>query len=119
MDEARDELRAGNYAAARELLQELIKGGAGGEATELLGQVNRALEQANLSRLGSLESTPVANFAPSDLAKLNLDHRSGFLLSQIDGMMTFEDILDLSAMSRLETLEVLVDLYEREIIVTV
>lgn len=119
MDEARDELRAGNYAAARALLQELIKGGAGGEATELLGQVNRALEQANLSRLGSLESTPVANFAPSDLAKLNLDHRSGFLLSQIDGMMTFEDILDLSAMSRLETLEVLVDLYEREIIVTV
>ena len=45
-----------------------------------------------------------------------LDHRAGFVLSQVDGFLSFEDICDLSGMSRLQTLRTLALLLDREII---
>jgi hypothetical protein len=52
----------------------------------------------------------------SDIAGLDLDHRAGFILSQIDSLSTYEDIIELSSMSRLETLSVLASLVEKELI---
>ena len=37
-----------------------------------------------------------------ELAKYQLDHRTAFLLSRVDGTLTIEDVLDVSGMARLE-----------------
>ena len=114
---ARQHYESGQIEQAQQLLEEhLEQEPEDAGARELLGSIQDELERQHLNRLGSLTHTPVINVALRDLANLDLDHRSGFLISQIDGMMTFEDILDLSAMSRLETMEVLADLLEREVI---
>jgi len=44
------------------------------------------------------------------------DHRAGFIVSQVDGSLSFEDICDLSGMTRLETLRTLVQLLEAGVI---
>ena len=116
-EKARALYEDGQFVEARDLLTAHIKENREPWATELLVFVERELERQQLAQLGSLTKTPVLDVKMSMLSSLNLDHRSGFLLSQIDGFMTFEDILDLSAMSRLETLEVLAELMGKGIIV--
>ena len=116
-EKARALYEDGQFAKARDLIVKVIAEGGAPWASEMLDSVEGELERSHIDALGSLTKTPVLDVKMSMLPQLNLDHRSGFLLSQIDGFMTFEDILDLSAMSRLETLEVLVDLMDKGIIV--
>jgi hypothetical protein len=49
----------------------------------------------------------------SQLRWLGLDHRSGFLLSRIDGLSTVDELLDVCGMPRLEALKTLSELLER------
>lgn len=65
------------------------------------------------SKLGSLEQQPVIALDEVELRWLGLDHRSGFLLSRVDGMSTLDDILEISGMPRLEALKGLSELLER------
>ena len=46
----------------------------------------------------SREAIPFVRPLPHELQQLNLDHRSGFVLSQIDGVSSVETIVDISAM---------------------
>jgi hypothetical protein len=46
----------------------------------------------------------------------SLDHRSGFLLSLVDGQYTVDEILDMSGMSRLDALKIIHQLVEQEIV---
>ena len=48
---------------------------------------------------------------------LTLDHRAGFMLSHVDGVSTFEEILDVSGMPTLEALRIIVELLEQKVIV--
>jgi hypothetical protein len=48
--------------------------------------------------------------------KLSLDPRAGFLLSRIDGSLSFEALFSVSGMSRLDTLRVLAQLLDQDII---
>jgi hypothetical protein len=41
---------------------------------------------------------------------LNLDHRAGFLLSQIDGTVDYESLFALSGLPRLDTARILATL---------
>jgi len=70
------------------------------------------LEQIYSSRVGSLTRVPVVAVRENDIRWLGLDHRAGFLLSRVDGRASFEEILDVSGMARLEALKTLVELYE-------
>jgi hypothetical protein len=47
---------------------------------------------------------------------LNLNHRAGFILSQIDGAVTYEDLIALSGMPRLDTVRILADLITNNVI---
>jgi len=51
-----------------------------------------------------------------EIAGESLDHRTGFLLSRIDGMLTFEDILDVAGMPRLEAYQILSTLLRKGVI---
>lgn len=117
MDEARRLFENGEFESARDLLSALMaRDDVHEDAHALLAAVDAKLEAVYEAQLGPLGQTPQLNIAMSELASMTLDHRFGFLLSQIDGMSTFEDILELSSMSRLETLDVLAQMLKREII---
>jgi CRP-like cAMP-binding protein len=47
---------------------------------------------------------------------LNLDHRAGFVLAQIDGSVSFEDLFEVCGMSRLDTARILAQLVEEGVI---
>ncbi|MCC6746276.1 MAG: hypothetical protein IT371_01375 [Deltaproteobacteria bacterium] len=86
------------------------------EATELL-ELNRNVLLAHYERqLGDLGQTPEVRLAPQEVLWHKLDHRAGFLLAQIDGSISFEDILDVSGMSRFEACRILAQLLEQRVI---
>ncbi|EPX55541.1 TPR domain protein [Cystobacter fuscus DSM 2262] len=71
-----------------------------------------ALEQ----RLGSVKQVPRLKLRMAELMKLSLDARMGFLLSRIDGHLNYEALFSVSGMSRMETMRVLVQLLDQDII---
>jgi hypothetical protein len=64
-------------------------------------------EAAYLRRLGSLRAIPRLVRPMQDL---ELDQRSGFVCSFIDGASSIEDIIDVSGVPKLEVLRILDDL---------
>jgi hypothetical protein len=62
------------------------------------------------SKLGPLSGVPVLAIKPEEILWLNLDHRAGFLLAQIDGTVDFEDLFALSGLPRLDTARILATL---------
>ncbi len=71
------------------------------------------LIQLYASKIGDLAGVPVQALSENQMRWLGLDHRSGFLLSRVDGLSTVEEVLDVCGMPRLEALKTLVDLLER------
>lgn len=55
----------------------------------------------------SREGVPRVVLPGSEVAKLALDHKAGFLLAHVDGMHTMEEILDVCAMPEAEALAIL------------
>lgn len=74
------------------------------------------LEQLYSSRLGLLSRVPTVSVRDNDIRWLGLDHRAGFLLSRVDGIVTLEEILDVCGMPRLEALKTLVELCDADAI---
>src|SRR5258708_15725150 len=66
-----------------------------------------ALQILYESKIGPLEAVPRVAIATNKIVALHLDHRAGFVLSQIDGGLSFEDLFSLSGMSRLDTSRIL------------
>lgn len=114
--EARRMYESGAFAEALALCQKIRSRGDNSEADELIQTIEGEMERVTIEEIGSLSRTPSLAVEMSDLAGMDLDHRSGFLISQIDGVMTFEDIIELSGMSRLETMEVLADMLRQDVI---
>lgn len=116
LERAQSAYDRGHFEDALDLVTPLRTGPYRDEANALLRSIESELERLQLERLGSLSRTPVLDMPLDQLSSFNIDHRAGFLLSQIDGFLTFEDILDLSAMPRLETILVLTDLLDKKVI---
>src|SRR4051794_6051992 len=57
-----------------------------------------------------LMAVPSLALSAAELARLQLDHRAGFILSHVDGMSDVETILDVSAMPSAEALKILSEL---------
>ena len=101
-------------AAAEEALQEAEKSPAPGIG-EVVGPARSTLERAFFAHLGR---TGVPTMAVDD-ATVNassFDHRTGFLLSCIDGTLPIETLIDISGMGRFEAVRTLSRLLRRKII---
>lgn len=68
------------------------------------------------SKLGGLEKIPRVLLKDDEIIWLNLDHRAGFVLAQIDGTVTFDDLFAVSGMSRLDTARILAQLVDEGVI---
>ena len=80
------------------------------EARSYAERCREHLVRMYTSKLGSVRRVPVLAVAARDVRWLGLDHLAGFVLSQVDGSSSVEEILDVCTMDRLETLKTLVEL---------
>ncbi len=71
-----------------------------------------------VASLGSGGSVPRLAMSNEAIVALALDHRSGFVISLVDGSATVDDILDISGMPMLEALRILYELKNEGIIGT-
>ncbi len=64
----------------------------------------------------SLDKIPVLRVSPSEIAKLPLDHRAGFVLAMIDGMSPLDAIVDASGLPSADVLHIVQQLLAMSII---
>ena len=104
-------LQAGDLGAAVDACEAVLAetGGLGGKVA---GDHLPLVEQIYGAMLGGADRVPSHGRAMGDL-----EPRSAFLLSRIDGSMTVEDVLDVSGMPRLEALRVMALLVRRGAVV--
>ncbi|MFL5416778.1 MAG: hypothetical protein ACJ78Y_12295, partial [Myxococcales bacterium] len=69
------------------------------------------------SKLGSMDRVPRVALPPDEIIWLNLDPRAGFVLAQIDGDVSFEDLYAVCGLRRLDTARILSQLVEEGVIV--
>ncbi len=86
------------------------------EIKSLLARSEKTLLTMLEGKLGNLEATPRVLLKDDEIIWLNLDHRAGFVLAQIDGTVTFEDLFAVSGMARLDTARILAQLIEQGVI---
>ncbi len=111
--EMNDRFALGDYTAALRAADLMLGRDPEHEAAlRISGVCREKLAALYMSRLGSMSRVPEVAVDVTDVRWLGLDHRAGFLLSQIDGANTLEELLDVSGMPRLEALKVLVELLD-------
>jgi CRP-like cAMP-binding protein len=86
------------------------------EVQQLRERSERTLEAMFESKLGSLDARPKVILKQDEVIWLNLDHRAGFVLAQIDGLVSFEDLFEVCGMSRLDTARILAQLVDEGVI---
>jgi hypothetical protein len=107
----------GDYSGVLELSEALLKKNpTDKEATHYRDSSKEILMQMYESRIGSLDQVPVLAISSGEVIWHNLDPAAGFILSRIDGTVTFEDIIDISGLPRFETCQVLCKLLQDGII---
>lgn len=114
---ARDLLDLADHTGALELAEKLLeREPENPEARSIRERCQSVLLSMYESKIGRLDSRPKVAVRTDEIIWLNLDHRAGFLLAQVDGATTFEEIFSLSGMSRLETAKILVQLLNEKVI---
>ncbi|ATB47357.1 hypothetical protein [Corallococcus macrosporus] len=114
---AEDLLELDDHSGAVDLLfkaKELAPTDARVEALRVRSE--RMLMARLESKLGDLGRVPAVRLQPDDIIWLNLDHRAGFVLAQIDGSVSYEDLFSLSGMTRLDTARILAQLIDEGVI---
>jgi len=96
-------------AAAESALREGERAPPPGIA-EVIEPSRPLFERAFEAYVGSIDQVPILAISEGVLATQGLDHRAGFLLSRIDGLMTIEHLLDIAGMPRFEALRILASL---------
>lgn len=86
------------------------------DVRQLRERSERTLLNMYESKLGPLAAVPRVLLKQDEVIWLNLDHRAGFVLAQIDGAINFEDLFAVSGMSRLDTARILAQLKDQGVI---
>jgi len=118
-ERARELQNLDDHSGARELLleaQALWPDLTG--LTDALARSETKLQTIYESKIGKLSAVPRVRLKEDEVIWLNLDHRAGFMLAQIDGTLSFEDLFSVSGMSRLDTARILAQLLDQRVIVS-
>lgn len=111
MNAAKDLHALGDFSGSLEMIEKILKVDAEHlEAREYLRHNEATLVAMYESKLGPLGRIPRLAIKPEEVMWLNLDHRAGFLLSQIDGTVDYESLFALSGLPRLDTARILATL---------
>jgi tetratricopeptide (TPR) repeat protein len=101
----------GTYEGSLWLCERVLSLDPANQTAQQLLENNRAvlLGQFN-ERIGDATLVPVVRIPQHEIMWHKLDHRAGFLLSRIDGQLTFEDVIDVSGMGEFEASRILAQL---------
>jgi len=117
MEGARELFALGDFSGSLEMIEKILRiHPSHAEAREYLKQNEATLIAMYESKLGPADATPVLAIQPEEVMWLNLDHRAGFLLAQIDGGVSYEDLFALSGLPRLDTARILATLLQEGVI---
>jgi tetratricopeptide (TPR) repeat protein len=101
----------GDFSGSLELIEKILQVDPDhAEARDYLRQNEATLISMYESKLGALGAVPRLAIKPEEVLWLNLDHRAGFLLAQIDGAVDYDSLFALSGLPRLDTARILANL---------
>lgn len=119
MSAAKELFALGDFSGSLELVEKTLQLDSDhAEAREYLRENEATLFSMYESKLGPLGSVPRLAIKPEEVMWLNLDHRAGFLLAQIDGIVDYESLFALSGLPRLDTARILASLLAEGVIVS-
>jgi len=108
---AKELFALGDFSGSLELIEKILQvDPEHGEARDYLRQNEATLISMYESKLGPLSAVPRLAVKPEEVLWLNLDHRAGFLLAQIDGTVDYDSLFALSGLPRLDTARILANL---------
>ena len=103
INRARSEHGAGHFPMAVVAIDLALEQDPESAVAQKLIHSNRdVLYEVYRGFLGNLRAIPNLAMPMDKIPMHELDHRSAFLLSRVDGVLTLEDVLDVSGMARLE-----------------
>jgi hypothetical protein len=113
----KDLYATGDFSGALEISEALLSTDAGDlEAQRFSTSCRDVLTQMLQSRIGQLDQVVQVALSTEELRWLTLDHRAGFILSLVDGVLSVEELLDIAGMTKLESLRIFVHLLEQKVI---
>ncbi len=114
---AKELFALGDFSGSLELIEKILQVDPDhGEARDYLRQNEATLISMYESKLGPLSRVPRLAIKPEEVLWLNLDHRAGFLLAQIDGTVDYDSLFALSGLPRLDTARILANLIADSVI---
>ena len=114
---ARELLGLNDFSGALELLGKILARKAGDkEAQQMHDLCEHNLTLMYESKIGAMEGRPRMAIPPDEVIWLNLDPRAGFVLAQIDGECSFEDLYAICGLKRLDTARILCQLLEEGVV---
>ena len=106
MRHARALRRERRYEEAQKVINKLVKVADDNREARQLANLNQeTLETRYLQILGDMSNKPRMAVSPAELMDMEIDSRGGYLLSMVDGSISFQDLMELSPMSSFETLK--------------
>jgi hypothetical protein len=115
--QVRIRFEAGDYSGALVIAEGMLEEHPDdAEAQRYAESCRDVLRQLYLTRLGDGGKAVRIVMAREELRWLTLDHRTGFLLSHIDGRMTIDELLDVSGMPPLDTIRAIFDLVQQGVV---
>ncbi len=119
VDLCRNCLETGNVDGAAEAAEEALEEGDKAPLpgiAEVIEPARAMFEQAFAAHVGPEVAVPVMVTDNASLNTSSFDHKTGFLLSCIDGSLAVSTLLDISGMGRFDSLRTLSRLLRRRII---
>src|SRR5512138_3880117 len=114
---AKELFALGDFTGSLELIEKILQVDSDhGEARDYLRHNEATLVSMYESKLAPLTRIPRLAIKPEEVMWLNLDHRAGFLLAQIDGSVDYETLFALSGLPRLDTARILAHLIAEGVI---
>ena len=117
MVQARRANAAGDFTSSLALVEQVLSvEPEHAEARRFMSENTARLTSMYRSRIGTLDRSPRIRMRAQDIMWQALDHRAGFLLSQVDGRTTFDEIIEISGLSELDATRILARLVEHGVI---
>lgn len=106
----RERYDLGDYSGALESAEDILAADSDDpdpEAAEIRGACRDTLVQMYEARIGGFDRVPMLAIGMDEVLWRNLDPSSGFIISRVDGILTYDDIIDVSGLPRFETCRIL------------
>lgn len=117
MSQAEKRFALGDFSGAEKEIRRLLEIRPNDEeALACMDSIQEMLLKMYESTLGDVRHAPKVLPGGDEMIWMNLHHQAGFLLAQMDGTLTYEDLIAVSGLGRFETFRILSELVRARVI---